>query len=89
MSLLAGTQAGQTLSLNNGFDLTGAGSINLQGFGLGLGSNFSTESGDITLNSGEGTMVNTGLINAGTGDLTLISTGNLSSSQVLLSLIHI
>ncbi len=83
VSLLAGTQAGQTLGFNNGFDLTGDGSLHLQGFNLGLGSNFSTENGDITLNSGDGSMSHTGLINAGNGDLTLVSTGDISSAQIL------
>ena len=78
VSLLAGTEVGQLLTFTTpqDFSLTGSSNLTLQGYGFSTSNNFSTENGDITINSGAGDLtLNSGaaLSSTGSGNILFVS----------------
>ncbi len=87
VTLLAGTQTGQTLSITgnpipggggaaaptNDINLTGSGNLTLQGFGFTYDKNISTETGNININSGDGALSLTSTLSSTNGDVSLTS----------------
>ncbi len=86
VSLLAGTSAGQLLTFTTpqDFNLTGTGSLNLQGFGFGSAKNFSTVDGDIFVNSGDGDLIlgsGFSAASSGSGNIILAASGDFHNDS--------
>ncbi len=85
VSLLAGTASDQLLTFNTvqDFNLTDSGSLSLRGFGFSSSNNFSTQDGDISIDSGASDITLSGTVNSGNGDLAVTAGGFFNISNVL------